>query len=262
MGRSALPEWRLPPGVTSGLWDYFQADHIADDYDEYFAYNQLFRFDDEVLARHFTRPGLFVDLGCGTGRLVESFARRGFPTLAIDLSLPMLRVVGRKAEAGELAIDRVLANMVELDCLADSCADYCAIMFSSLGMIVGAENRARVLRHARRILKPQGRFALHVHNRWQNLFDPQGRRWLAHNALRLDRRAGMEPGDKVYAYRGIPQMRLHLFTWGELKRLLRSTGFAIETTIPLDVQRQRELPAPWLFGRVRANGWIVICRPA
>jgi SAM-dependent methyltransferase len=257
--RSTLPDWRLPPGVSHGLWDYVQADHIASDYDEYFAYNRLFTFDEEVLVQHFKRPGMLIDLGCGTGRLVDAFARRGFRTLAVDLSLPMLRIVGQKATAQQLAIDRLLANMVQLDCLADACADYCIIMFSSLGMVAGSENRLQVLHQVRRILKPGGLFALHVHNRWYNLYDPQGRRWLLGSLLGRDRRAGLEPGDKVFEYRGIPRMRLHLFTWSELRGMLRTAAFRIRTVVPLDTARQRELRNPWILGRIRANGWIVIC---
>lgn len=259
MKRASLPDWRLPPGVSHGLWDYVQADHIADEYDEYFAYNQLFEFDDAVLAKHFREPGTLIDLGCGTGRLVHSFARRGFHTIAVDLSLPMLRVVGSKAAEGRKPIDRLMANMVQLDCLADHCADYCIIMFSSLGMVAGSQNRLRVLKHVRRILKPGGKFALHVHNRWYNLFDPQGRRWLLASMLGRGRQQGLEPGDKIFDYRGIPKMRLHLFTLGELRRMLRAAGFRIGSLAPLDTERQRELRRPWLFGRIRANGWIAIC---
>ena len=33
-------------------------------------------------------------------------------------------------------------------------------------MVRGAENRAAVVRQAFRVLRPGGRFVLHVHNRW------------------------------------------------------------------------------------------------
>src|SRR6185312_290601 len=103
---SDWPSWRLPPGVTRSLWQYAQADHIAKDYDDYFAQNSLFEFDLAVLERHFAKPGLLVDLGCGTGRLLVPFARRGYRGLAVDLSRPMLDVVGEKAAAEQLPIDR------------------------------------------------------------------------------------------------------------------------------------------------------------
>ena len=259
MPSAEIPDWRLPPGVGRSLWEYAQADHIADDYDEYFAFNSLFTFDEAVLRKHFTRPGTIVDLGAGTGRLLVPFARDGYDGLAVDLSLPMLRVVGQKAERESLPIDRLLANMTELDCLRDGIADYCISMFSTLGMIRGQANRRRVLAHARRILKPGGLLVVHVHNRWYNLFVPGGWRWVVGNLLASLFRRDVEAGDKVYDYRGIPQMFLHLFTRGELTRELRRAGFAIRELIPLDTERRHALPRPWLFGRLRANGWIVVC---
>lgn len=253
-----IPDWRLPRGVTRSMWEYAQAEHIAEDYDEYFAGNSLFDFDLAVLARHFTRPGTIVDLGAGTGRLLAPFARRGFRGVAVDLSMPMLRVVGRKAAAENLPIHRVRANLAELGCLADAAADYCISMFSTLGMVRGQAARRVTLAHVRRILKPGGLFVLHVHNRWHNLFDPSGRGWIANNLL-----SGLmgreEFGDKVYDYRGIPRMCLHVFTRGELRRELRRAGFRLRETIPLDTERRHALPRPWLCGRLRANGWIVVC---
>jgi SAM-dependent methyltransferase len=255
----SLPEWRLPPGVSSGLWDYANADHIAEDYDEYFAYNLLFQFDESILDEEFQQPGRLVDLGCGTGRLAIHFAARGFHVVAIDLSLPMLRVVGRKAFQARQHVDRLLANMVQLECVRSESIDYCICMFSTLGMTSGGANRLRVLQHVRRMLKPGGQFALHVHNRWYNLFDPQGRVWLARTLLGRDRRHGLERGDKVFDYRAIPNMRLHLFSLSELRRLLRRAGFRVRRMVALDTRRQRPLPRAWWFGRIRANGWIAFC---
>ena len=260
MPKSDIPDWRLPAGVSRSLWQYARADHIAEDYDEYFAYNSLFEFDLSVLERHFTRPGRIVDLGAGTGRLLVPFARRGFSCLAVDLSLPMLRVIGRKAEREGLAIDRILANMTQLDCLKDASADYCISMFSTLGMIRGRDNRRLVLGHARRILKPGGLLVIHVHNRWHNLFDPQGRIWLLKNHLTALWSKELEAGDKIADYRGIPSMYLHVFTRGELVRELRRAGFAIRELIALDTERRHALARPWLLGRLRANGWIAVCR--
>ena len=229
------------------MWHYTTADHIADQYDEFFAENRLFEFDEQVLARHFSRPGLVVDLGCDTGRTLVTLARRGFRGLGVDLSPAMLRIVAEKARAENLAI------------LADQSFDYAVCLFSTLGMIRGRGNRRRVLAHVRRVLKPDGLFVLHVHNFWFNLFDPIGRRWLAGHLLSVPFRRGVERGDKLFHYRGIPQMFLHTFTQGELRRELASAGFRIKELIPLAVSRQRPLRRPWLFGPFRANGWIVVC---
>ena len=253
-----LPDWRLPPGVCRALWEYAQDHHIAADYDEYFAHNSLFEFDQAVLERHFRQPGLMVDLGCGTGRLLVPFARRGFGALAVDLSTEMLHVVQDKADEDDLDIDCLQANLVELNCLADGIADYCILMFSTLGMIEGHTHRLRVLQHVHRLLKPGGLFIVHVHNRWYNLFDPQGRLWLLQNGWDA-LRGRCDWGDRIGDYRGIPNMFLHVFTRREFTRLLRSAGFRLKEVISLNTTRQHALEYPWFLGRLRANGWIAVC---
>jgi len=254
------PYWRLPRGVSRGVWQYAQAEHIAGQYDGYFAENRLFAFDEQVLARHFTRPGRVVDLGCGTGRTLLPLARRGFFAIGVDLSRPMLAVAGRKTTEQGLMIARVQANLVELDCLRGGSIDYATCMFSTLGMIQGRPNRARVLGHVCRLLKPGGLFVLHVHNVWFGLRDPVSRRWLARQVLRRLLRRDVELGDKFFDYRGIPKMFLHTFTERELRVDLPRAGFAIDEWLPLNVTRQRPLRFPRLFGSLRANGWIVVCR--
>ena len=254
------PEWRLPRGVTRSVWEYTQADHIADHYDDYFVGNRLFQFDQQVLARHFDRPGLVVDLGSGTGRALLGLARRGFRGLAVDLSPAMLRIVAEKARLENLPIQGLRANLVELDCLRSRSFDYALCLFSTLGMIRGRENRRRLLAHARRILKPGGLLVLHVHNLWYNLFDPAGRRWLVRHLSTVLFRRGVERGDKFFYYRGIPQMFLHTFTQGELVRALARAGFRLKELIPLDTTRQRPLAHSWFLGRFRPNGWIAVCQ--
>lgn len=241
------------------MWEYVQSPEIADDYDDYFAFNTLFEFDEQVLARHFTPPGVVIDLGCGTGRALVPLVRRGFRGIAVDLSDRMLAIVREKARQEELPIECVRANLVELDEVADDAADYAICLFSTLGMIQGRDHRRQALDHARRILKPGGLFVMHAHNFWFNLFDPQGPWWVVGNLLRAPFRRDLERGDKYFPYRGVPNMFLHVFTRRELKRSLRRAGFRIREMIPLHTSRQKRLPLSWLLGNVRANGWIVVC---
>lgn len=252
------PHWQLPRGVPRGVWEYFHTESIATEYDHYFAFNQLFEFDEQVIARHFTKPGLVADFGCGTGRALIPLARRGFQTLGIDLSAHMLRVVQEKAEVDELAVMRVRANLVELDCLRDSVFDYGICLFSTLGMIRGRLNRRQVLSHVFRTLKPGGIFVLHVHNYWFNLFDRLGRRWIVRNSIESALSREIERGDKFFDYRGVPKMFLHTFPRRELLGELRQVGFRTLDMIPLNLERTRRLPHSWFFGGLRANGWVVV----
>jgi SAM-dependent methyltransferase len=255
------PSWQLPAGVSRGTWDYVHAPHIADDYDDYFAFNSLFEFDEAVLLRQFDRPGLVADLGCGTGRALVPLVRAGHRGLAVDLSEHMLRVVQEKADIDGLDIECVRANLVELDAIADASVDYAMCMFSTLGMIRGRSNRARVLKHARRILKPGGKFVLHVHNYWYNLRDPEGPWWVAKNLLNASWSRDIEVGDRWFPYRGLPSMFLHVFRWRELAADLRGAGFKIVERIRLDAQRRHALQRPWLMPALRTNGWIVVASP-
>jgi SAM-dependent methyltransferase len=251
--------WQLPAGVTRGMWEYAHAEHIASEYDEDLVGHPLFDFDEEVVRKYFPRPGLVVDLGCGTGRALIPLARSGFRGLAVDLSPAMLAIVGAKAAEEHLRVNRLRANLVELDCLADGSADYAMCLFSTLGMIRGRDNRLKVLEHARRILKPGGVFVLHVHNLWYNLADPLGRVWLARHVLESWRRRDVELGDKFFDYHQIPNMFLHVFTRTELLRSLKRADFQVREIISLDTTRHRALRWPWLCGRLRANGWIAVC---
>ena len=74
------------------------------------------------------------------------------------------------------------SNLAELGCLAGGGFDHAACLFSTLGMVVGADVRRRVVGHAFRLLRPGGRFILHVHNRWFHLRDgsiyKNSTRWL------------------------------------------------------------------------------------
>ncbi len=260
-----IPEWQLPPGVTRGMWQYAHSDVVADDYDDYFALNKLFDFDEQILAHHFKsddsqQGSLVADLGCGTGRALLPLVRRGFRGMAIDLSKRMLDIVRAKATEEGLPIECVQANLVELDCVDDESVDFAMCLFSTLGMVRKHENRMKVLHHVKRILRPDGKFVLHVHNYWYNLYDPGGPWWLVKNLVQSMFSRDIERGDKYFPYRGVANMFLHVFTRWELTTALKKGGLKICEIVPIDVTRMRSLRWPWFLDRLRANGWIVVCQ--
>ena len=260
MGKITRSQWQLPAGVTRGVWDYIQADHIAAQYDDYFDDHRLMQLDLQI-ARQFIPPrGVLADLGCGTGRALLPLVQDGRQGIAVDLSAPMLAMVQKKFKQAELPVQCLRANLVDLRCLAGDSIDNAICLFSTLGMIQGHENRRDVVHHIHRILTPGGVFIVHVHNLWHNLLDPKGPWWLLGNLARSRGRLGHGRGDRQYDYRGIRNFYLHAFTRRELTGMLREAGFDIERMVLIGRSSDGRLGCPWLLGAVRAQGWIVVCR--
>jgi SAM-dependent methyltransferase len=255
---SAPPaDWQLPPGVNRGLWDYLHNTALARGYDDSLAGSSLLQADLAFAECHFPQPGRLLDLGCGTGRLLLPFARRGYWVLGVDLSESMLRLVGEKAAATGVEVHRLKANLVALHGLKDQSFDYAACLFSTLGMVAGRANRRQVVEHAYRLLRPGGKFVLHVHNRWFNLRDAPGRAWLLRDLVQgaLGR---VEGGDRpMPVHQGVAGLLLHLFTYREAVGLLRRAGFRLIEVRPLGLGPGGRLCCPAWFGRLRAYGYLL-----
>lgn len=253
-------DWQLPPGVPRGLWDYLHDAETARLYDERLAGTPLLTVDLAFADRHFSRPGRLIDLGCGTGRLLIPFAQRGYWVLGVDLSAEMLKVVGEKAGAIQVQVHRLQANIVQLEGIADQSFDYAACLFSTLGMIAGVDERRRVLGHIHRLLRPGGTFVLHVHNRWFNCWDPNGRAWLLKDCWR-SLWGSPNTGDRsMPAHQRLSGFPLHLFTRRECVRLLRGTGFRILDVQPISLRKDGRWPFPGWFDGLRAYGYLMAAR--
>ncbi len=254
---TSRPDWQLPPGVSRGLWDYLHDPDIARHYDERLAGTPLLEVDQRFAEHCFARPGRLIDLGCGTGRLLVPFSRRGYWVVGVDLSEEMLRVASERAAAEGVPVHFLRANLVELDCLAGESFDYAACLFSTLGMVTGPAQRRRVVGHAHRLLRPGGTLILHVHNRWFNLWDPAGRRWLLGDVAR-GLAGSEEAGDRqMPVHQGIAGLSLHLFTRGEAVRFVTAAGFRVREVCPVSLRPDGRLPAPWWFGGLRAYGYLL-----
>jgi SAM-dependent methyltransferase len=253
-------DWQLPPGVTRSLWDYLHDPTVARTYDERLTGTPLLGIDIPFVLGHCRPAGRILDLGCGTGRLSIAVAREGYQPLAIDLSPEMLNVLGEKARAAGVDIPRLCANLAELGCLDDQTFDYAACLFSTLGMIAGADARRAFLAHVSRILRPGGVFVLHVHNRWFNIWTRAGRRLLFADVVGswLGRR---NPGDyEMPPHQGLGTLTMHLFTRREIVRLTRSAGFELVTVRPLSLRPDGRLRCPWWLAGLRSYGYLIAAR--
>jgi SAM-dependent methyltransferase len=244
-----IPDWQLPPGVDRGLWDYLNSGEMVRGYDGQMSTSPLARADVAFCERTFRAPGRLVDLGCGTGRLCLHFAAKGFECVGVDLSDEML--ARARENAGDRPVRFLKANLVDLAELPEASFDYAACLFSTLGMVRGAENRATVLANAFRLLKPGGRFVLHAHNCF---FRGLGWRRLAGQFLRmLFERPSAGDVTMPQAYGGAP-LTLHHFTRWEVMNRLREVGFRTLDGAAIGIDGE---PAGWPT-TLRAYGWLVL----
>jgi SAM-dependent methyltransferase len=250
------PDWQLPPGVDRGLWDYLHAADMVRGYDEQMAASPLARADVAFCERAFPTPGRLLDLGCGTGRLCVHFAAKGYDYVGVDLSDEMLARAKENAAAAGVRGEWVKANLVDLRQLPDASFDYAACLFSTLGMVRGTENRAKVVANAYRLLKPGGRFVLHVHNRF---FRGLGlRRAAGQLAKTLLGRPSAGDIAMSQAYGGAP-LTLHHFNRWEAVMAVWEAGLATRDVLPLAADGTL---AGWPT-TLRAYGWLILCeRPA
>ncbi len=123
------------------VWDQIRSLHVAE--------SEVERAIDEALGR---RPlGQLVDIGTGTGRMIELFAPRAVHAIGIDRSSDMLRLARVKLEAAGIASSLRQGDMYALP-LADGSADNVVIH----QVLHYAHAPAAAIAEAARVLGPGG----------------------------------------------------------------------------------------------------------
>ena len=114
------------------------------------------------IVREFVEPGMNVlDIGCGTGLLMEAMAKSGAEVKGIDISEGMLEVAQKRIEKGRLQ-DKITiyhAGVVEIDALfPENSFDLIVstLVFSELY----SEERALALFQIKKLLKPDGKLVI------------------------------------------------------------------------------------------------------
>lgn len=275
------PAWRRPAGVAEGTWQYVHQRTIARHYDDFVAGTPLCDLDfsyllDAIQAatpqKQWPRlldgssPLRIADLGAGTGRVAIPLARAGLDVIAVDLSQGMLEQTLQKwtDQQQEPARERdppgsiypMRCNLVELSSLQDKIVDHAVCMFSTLGMIQGRDNRLAFLKHCHRIVRPGGRFVIHVHRRWAAIREPKGFRRLLSSWIRSHSRPECEFGDSTYSYRGLEKMFMHRFSARELRTDLKQTGWDILAFDSVNLTGDAITKSIW-----NTSGFLVVCQP-
>ena len=184
------------------VWDQIRSLHIAE--------SEVERAIDDALGPR--SLGRLVDIGTGTGRMIELLAHRSVQATGIDRSSEMLRLARVKLEAAGIASSLRQGDMYALP-LADGSAD-CVVIHQVLHY---AHAPAAAIAEAARILDPGGTllvvdFAAHEREelRTQDAHirlgfeDEAMRGWFASAGLAIDRIDHLTGGElTVSLWRGV-----------------------------------------------------------
>jgi ArsR family transcriptional regulator len=194
----------------ANVWDQIRSLHVAE--------IEVERAIDKALGK---RPlGRLVDIGTGTGRMIELFAPRSDQAIGIDRSSEMLRLARVKLEAAGIASSLRQGDMYALP-LADGAADNIIIH----QVLHYAHSPAAAIAEAARVLAPGGAllivdFAAHDREELRTtdahirlgFDDDVMSAWFAASGLQVDRIEHLKGGElTVTLWRGVkapvPQRR-------------------------------------------------------
>ena len=127
------------------------------------------------------KPGARVlDLCCGQGRHSVQLAKRGLRVTGLDLNREYLELARRAAEAGNVALETVAADMREIP--FEHHFDAIVNMYSSFGYLESEAEDLKVLESAAKALRPEG----------QLLLDMLNREWAVANYIQNDWHSGAD----------------------------------------------------------------------
>jgi len=126
-------------------------------YDVYYAdkdYGAEAQFVLDLASRFADAPKTLLDMGCGTGRHLAEFVKRGFACDGFDLSEDMLAQARRRLSGKP--VDLAQANLTAFQ--NGKQYDLVVSMFAVMGYLVKNEDLIAGLRTARKHLRPRGIF--------------------------------------------------------------------------------------------------------
>ena len=159
------------------------------------------------------RSGRLLNVGCAHGADFLPFSH-GFELWGIDFSLAMLRQAVRFSIKSKLYVNLSNADALSLP-FPDNTFDW-AISVATYHHIRGEKEREKALVELSRVLRPKGEAFLTVWNHGQSRF------WFKSKEQQVPWRLKEET---IYRY-------YHLFSYGELRKLLVKTGWEIITVSP------------------------------
>lgn len=195
-----------------------------------------------VFEKEGVAPDLILDLGCGTGSLSVSLARRGISVIGVDLSPDMLMMARDKAMRAGADILILEQDMRSLDLYGTVSGAVCSM--DGINHLTNEEDVRAVLQRLRLFIQPGGLFVFDVNTEYKHrsvladnsfVYEDEGKdvicvwrnRWderLCVTDIMLDFFTGAEDG--LYE-RYSEDFTERYYSVETLRTLLKETGFAL-----------------------------------
>lgn len=214
-------------------------------YDEQFAKAFPSDWEMQVLNKYLQVKGSLLDVGCGTGRHVMSFAKRNFDVFGVDKDKEFIEAAKSKLKQKKLSAGLIVADACNLP-LQDCSFNYVVSMGNVLGDIgVHRNKRENILSEMQRTAETTVILIVElVHRYWQ---PADILKWLWNYLTTTIRKLLGKPteyGDyteTIHLDSHIEKLTFHAFTTREAQKLFEALGLSAE------VEKRRKLFHDWFF---------------
>lgn len=195
---------------------------------------------EEIFKKQGLKPGLVLDLGCGTGSLCMEMAKRGYDMIGIDLSEDMLSCARDKSSAAGLDILYLNQDMTEFELYGTVDAILC--LMDSINYVTSKKDVKKVFKLVKNYLNPGGLFIFDINTEYKlenilgnNVFYDVGEDITYIWQNRYDRRSATCEFDLTFfvkeedTYRRYEELHLErAYPVEEMKQLIKESGLVLE----------------------------------
>ena len=197
--------------------DYYSKDDLIKDYNERVK-RGLLEWE-KIVAKDYMMPqGSVLDVGCGCGREAFELYDLGYNITGVDMSAKQVEQARKNALKYGKNIDFMVCDGMHYD-FGDNSFDYVIIWQQVLGNVPTRKNRIKLLKEAKRVLKPHGRIIVSAHNYEHCMPIVLERGWLV--------KTGDEDGDVFLKEPYDNICYWHYFTMDEFKEHFVEAGIKV-----------------------------------
>lgn len=177
-----------------------------------------------------------MDVGCGSGKLLQALSEKEINYLGIDPSKKLIEIA--RGEWGETEKRKfIMGDVLDLGKVSETEFDY-VFCIAVLQHIPGEKLRIQALRQLKNKIKPDGQIIISNWNMWSEAFEKKKFRRLIFKffLLKLIGKNKMDFGDVLFDWKNpqgysVSKRYYHAFTLPELKRLAKKSGLKVEKIV-------------------------------